>query len=311
MESPNDIDAKVRLRVFEWLKEQTLIYGEVLPWKLLNEGVPYQNKKIRLLGPQGIFKPEILPELPLTIRTALESPYDDKHDPSGYLLYRYMGTNPNHWQNAALREAMIRKVPLVYLYCVEEGKYFPVWPVTVEGDDPSKLTFKVLVDEEKVARIAQMRVNGYQVSEPGEEDAKRRYMTAQMKYRLHQQKFRVQVLRAYREQCAMCRLRHPELLEAIHIIPDSEPKGDPVVPNGISLCNLHHTAFDRFVLGIRPDYVIKVRKDVLEEEDGPILLHGLQALNDQRLILPRSHKDHPDPDRLEIRYGKFKNFTPN
>jgi Transglycosylase associated protein/HNH endonuclease len=40
------------------------------------------------------------------------------------------------------------------------------------------------------------------------------------------------------------------------------------VPNGLSLCKLHHAAFDRHFLGLRPDYVIEVRRDILKEHDG-------------------------------------------
>jgi hypothetical protein len=36
-----------------------------------------------------------------------------------------------------------------------------------------------------------------------------------------------------------------ELLDAAHILPDGHPKGEPVVPNGLALCKLHHAAFDR------------------------------------------------------------------
>ncbi len=35
-----------------------------------------------------------------------------------------------------------------------------------------------------------------------------------------------------------------------------------------------------------PDYVIQVRGDVLREEDGPILRHGLQELDGARILLP-------------------------
>jgi len=34
---------------------------------------------------------------------------------------------------------------------------------------------------------------------------------------------------------------------------------------------LHHAAFDAHMLGIRPDYVIEIREDVLDEKDGPTL----------------------------------------
>jgi putative restriction endonuclease len=306
-----NIDARVRLEAFEWLKEQCLIYGDTLPRKILEQGFIVDSTRVPLIGPQGIFIPKILGEIPLTITTSPNSPYADEHTPDGFLMYRYRGTNPQHRENVGLRTAMIRKIPLIYLFGVVPGKYLPSWPVYIMGDDPTTLTFKVAVDEKQTLAEQSPISSAYVARSNSEEDAKRRYLTVQTRQRLHQQQFRERVLQAYHEQCAMCRLRHPELLEAVHIIPDSEPKGDPVVPNGISLCNLHHTAFDRYVLGIRPDFVVEVRRDVLEEEDGPMLRHGLQAMNNQKIILPRSASNRPDPDRLELRYNKFKNFMPN
>ena len=35
-------------------------------------------------------------------------------------------------------------------------------------------------------------------------------------------------------------------------------------PNGVAMCAIHHRAFDRAVLGIRPDHVIEIRQDVLD-----------------------------------------------
>ena len=54
------------------------------------------------------------------------------------------------------------------------------------------------------------------------------------KARLHQRVFRSQVLLAYDGRCAICRIRHTELLDAAHIIADGKPNGEPVVPNGLS-----------------------------------------------------------------------------
>src|SRR5919197_4456221 len=48
------------------------------------------------------------------------------------------------------------------------------------------------------------------------------------------------VLRAYRERCAICRLRREELLDTAHILADGHPRGAPIVPNGLALCTLHH-----------------------------------------------------------------------
>jgi putative restriction endonuclease len=54
------------------------------------------------------------------------------------------------------------------------------------------------------------------------------------------------------------------------------------VPNGLSLCSLHHAAFDRNILGITPDLLVDIRSDILEEIDGPVLVHGLQECQAKR-----------------------------
>jgi putative restriction endonuclease len=59
-------------------------------------------------------------------------------------------------------------------------------------------------------------------------------------------------------------LKHRELLDAAHIIPDNMPEGKSTIENGLSLCKLHHSAYDAFIIGVTPDYVIQVRADILE-----------------------------------------------
>jgi len=89
----------------------------------------------------------------------------------------------------------------------------------------------------------------------------------------------------------MCRLKHWELLDAAHIIPDSGPDGHPEVSNGLSLSKTHYAAFDRGIIGVRPDYVIEVREDVFKEVDGPMLKHGLKAPHKSELLHPSLHAD--------------------
>jgi len=178
-----------------------------------------------------------------------------------------------------------------------------VWPVFIVGDDPAALEFTVAVDDRTC--LERYGVSGWTgVAEPPDL-GRRRYVTAIVTRRLHQRRFSERVIAAYHQQCALCRLRHQELLDAAHIIPDGEPGGDPVVSNGLALCKLHHAAFDSFVLGITPEYKVQVRPDVLTEEDGPMLVHGLQGLHGTRIVVPRSQSAKPDPERLEIRYARF------
>ena len=112
-------------------------------------------------------------------------------------------------------------------------------------------------------------------------------------------------MRAYDHRCAFCDLRHKQLLEAAHITADSDPLGEPVVSNGMSLCRLHHAAFDRLLLGVHPSYVIHVRPDILYEIDGPMLKHGLQGLEGQRIVVPSRRVERPDEERLGERFAAF------
>jgi putative restriction endonuclease len=78
-----------------------------------------------------------------------------------------------------------------------------------------------------------------------------------------------------------------------------------VVPNGIAMCAIHHRAFDADVIGLRPDYIVDVRKDVLQETDGPTLQHALQGVHGVALLVPSQARAQPDPELLEERYERF------
>ena len=293
----SDHDHIVRLAAFEWLRQQVNLHGDVLPRDLLHRGFEFDGERVPLVSPQGIFKPRIL-DLPLTITTAPDGPYDDSSGDDGLLRYRYRGADPGHPDNVGLREALTQSTPLIYLHGVVRGKYLAVWPVYVVGDEPEALTFTVAADDA-------LHVGpDFIVSES--DRARRQYRTTIVRARLHQCGFRERVLRAYREQCSLCRLRHAELLDAAHIISDADPKGEPLVTNGIALCKLHHAAFDRFVLGIRPDYTVEIRDDILHEIDGPMLQHGLQEMHGYTLTLPRRREHRPDRELLELRYERFR-----
>lgn len=301
-------DKRVRSAAFKWLADQTALHGDVLPRDLLAEGFIIDGNRVPLLGPQGIFKPRLLTDIPLSITTAPGGPYDDAFGQDGLLRYRYRGNNPEHRDNQGLRQAMKHGAPLVYFHGIVPGKYLTAWPVYIVGDDPNNLTVTVAVDDVQHLSIDPDKAetaSPFMVRE-APESARRSYVTASVRVRLHQRAFRERVLEAYHRQCAFCRFRHEEMLDAAHIVPDSHPEGEPVVRNGVSLCTLHHSAFDRRFLGIRPDYIIEVRPDILRERDGPTLVHAIQALHGQRIFLPKAPALRPDPKLLSMRYESFR-----
>lgn len=302
--NPSQLDAAVRTAAFAFLVEQRQVHGEQLPWSILARGFDFGGRRVPLVGPQGIFKPAILPEMPLSITTApvvpgRPRPYDDDRREDGFIVYRYRGVDPNHRDNVGLRLAMDRQAPLVYFSGIAVGWHFPIFPAYVVGEDRRELAFLVQADEQVELSLDTTTLT--------DASGRRKYVTRLVQRRLHQEEFRMRVIRAYRTTCAVCRLHdHPELLDAAHILPDGHPLGAPVLPNGLSLCKLHHAAFDSHVIGIRPDCVVEVRRDVLSETDGPMLRHGLQGMDRRRLVLPMRAEQRPDPTYLEERYELFR-----
>ena len=300
MEFDRDHDERVRGAAFEWLAEQTSIHGDVLPRSLLAEGFLLGQDRVRFVGPQGIFKPAVM-QVPISITTSPRGPYDDAIGQDNLLRYKYRGADPNHRDNAGLRFALQNSLPLVYLHGIVPGRYMAMWPVYAVHDSPGDLEFSFALDEAIHADLfSQPRHGTAEVVA-----IRREYAMTVARQRLHQRAFRERVLQAYRHQCAFCRLRHTELLDAAHIIPDSEPGGEPVVRNGLALCRLHHAAFDRFFLGVSPDRIIQVRPDILEESDGPTLQYAIQGIHGKAIILPRSVGDRSALEFLEKRYDRF------
>lgn len=300
-------DHAIRVAAGAWVGDQAVLHGPELDWGLLMHGFAFRNERIPLVNQRGIWKPRHM-EMPLSIRTSWENPYGDSFDKrTGLLHYRYYGSDPRHADNMGLRRLLEQQRPVLYFHGIGRARYLPVWPAFIVGDDPSNRTVTVVADHaDYAAQQLAAEQAGVSLTAGGDRELERSYATRSTVARIHQRVFRHRVLSAYRSRCAFCRLRREPLLDAAHIVPDRDPTGDPVVPNGLSLCKIHHAAFDQFFLGVTPGGVIEVRPDLLEEKDGPMLRHGLQDLHDQRIHRPRRPADHPDPDRLSLRYREFR-----
>lgn len=286
--------------MFAYLEHLTAQHPEGIPSAVLNQ-FTVAGRPLKLVVQPGIWKPAEL-EGALTIRTTYTAPnqlppYVDDISAGGLVKYAYRGTDGNHSDNRALRAAMRDQLPLAYFIGVSKSVYQANFPVYVVDERQNDHAFLIAVDE------AQRFIDPKLVDSLTPD--RRSYMERLTRIRLHQPVFRARVLQAYETQCAICRLRHSDLLDAAHILRDADEGGLPVVPNGLSLCKIHHAAYDRNILGVTPDLVIKVRQDILEEVDGPMLRHGIQAMADVRLTVPRQRAAQPDRENLDQRYQEF------
>lgn len=295
-----EFDTRLRREADQWLTVRTEDGGRPIRWDELEEfefdGHPFKLKDRQ----RGIRKPRELTAA-LSITTTYTPPgrarrYADEIGPDGLVRYKWRD-DAQEADNQALRAAIQQAVPLIWFFGIAPGVYKPIYPVFVLAEEPDLHQFVIAPDA----------VRG--IVTPGQnlDDDLRRYVVRQTRQRLHQPVFRATVLHAYDTRCAVCALHRAELLDAAHIVADSEEGGIASVRNRLALCKIHHAAFDVSVLGIRPDLVVEIRADVMEEIDGPMLEHGLKARHGQPLMaLPRTRAQRPDADLLEQRYEDFR-----
>lgn len=277
----------------------------------LAKGFQFEGQRIPLINPQrGIFKPRQMETL-LSIKTVFPRPggkiwYDDQrgvhkqiYDGEETVDYSFMGTDPDVADNRWLKEAMDRRVPILYFLGVSPGHYQAFISAFIESWHPSEAKVKVSFGDMDPSGIPK-------VSETG---VARRYALRQVKQRLHQASFRDAVISAYGNRCALSGMPEPMLLDAAHIISDGhEELGHAIVPNGIPLTKIHHAAFDAHLIGIDPDFRVHVSNRLLDQKDGPIL-QAMQGLHRQLIRLPIRSEDVPDRDRLAHRFEMFRSVA--
>jgi putative restriction endonuclease len=295
----DDLDSRIRAGAMAWLRqrctpENPVIWrDELLSFQFDGRTFPLIDNQLGIRKPQGMAA--ALSILTTYTSDGARAPYEDVVGSDGLLRYKFQG-NPQHYTNIGLRVAFERRAPLMWFFGIKQGLYLPFFPVWIVALEAEQSQVAVALDEAQRHLLAEGPVS----------QIERRYSERITRQRLHQPVFRQRVIQAYESSCAMCHLRHRALLDAAHIIPDRDTRGVPAVSNGLALCKIHHAAYDQNILGVRPDYVIEVRADILEEIDGPMLKHGLQEMHDLTLTLPRRRADRPDHDLLEERYERFR-----
>lgn len=128
--------------------------------------------------------------------------------------------------------------------------------------------------------------------------------------------FRQAVIEAYNYKCAVCgmKLNSPDNIywevEAAHIVPYSSMGKDDIW-NGISLCRLHHWAFDVGWFTILDDYSVRIssKLNYLPNDFGKMNSYNFLTQltnNNHKIYLPSS--EHIFPHHNSIRWHKQNIF---
>jgi putative restriction endonuclease len=274
-------------------------FGDDLPYRDgLDAGFPFRGSRVPFLSHmKGIFRAGAQRgPAALSINTSSKSPYGDRETDEG-VLYAYRAGEAGEADNRALRAAFELQVPIVYFVGTRPGWYKPFYPCFIAADDP--VAREVLVTKGAM-------VGPYEEREPvlSDDPLERRYAVREMRVRVHQARFRGKVIPAYDDRCTICMLREVRLLDAAHIVSDTELLGEPSVTNGLSLCAIHHRAYDQDLVTVTPDYTVEVAERLREDEDGP-MLDLLKTFHGASIHLPGRRALRPDLQRLGLRYDEF------
>lgn len=112
--------------------------------------------------------------------------------------------------------------------------------------------------------------------------------------------FRKRVLGAYEHRCAACGVQL-ELIDAAHIIPVAAPTSNDETRNGITLCKLHHHAYDHNLISFDQNYKIEVSDTQLTRLSDANLIGGLREFKQHlrtAILLPNDRRDYPPPEYI-------------
>lgn len=300
-------DRQLITAAFDYLAQLEVMYGDGVPARELKKGFVFGGKKIELRSSaNGIFKSKEMDKVVLSITTTIpgagsRNVYKDYEGDDGSYHYAFEESTTGDYRNQYLINSSETETPFIYFKAIATAIYQCIWPCYVEEIDSANRMFKIIVGS-RPRFIGTSTEDDFK--KPKEIQA--RYYVRESKSRGHQAEFREEVLKAYSRKCAITGLPEDKLLQAAHIIPDSEYTGPQTVCNGIALNYLHHKAYDSFLIGIDAEYTVHVSPELKSLKDGPLLEQGLLTYDGKSICLPKNPEERPDQNLLNRKFEKYQ-----
>ena len=133
-------------------------------------------------------------------------------------------------------------------------------------------------------------------------NAERRKVVSTIVRKYRAADFRTRVLGAYNHRCAMCGVQLG-LIDAAHILPVAADNSSDDTKNGVALCKLHHSAFDRNLVSFDESYRIETSGTELRRLADIQRGGGADEFRETlkiALILPNDRRDYPTPSLIRL-----------
>jgi putative restriction endonuclease len=110
--------------------------------------------------------------------------------------------------------------------------------------------------------------------------------------------FKKTIPKIYNYSCCISGMKvettiNAQMVDACHIVPFSISKDD-TIPNGISLSPNLHRAFDRGLITINKEYIVRVSPTISENDS----VYSISQFDGKKIILPENVKWYPSPEYL-------------
>jgi putative restriction endonuclease len=110
--------------------------------------------------------------------------------------------------------------------------------------------------------------------------------------------FKREVPKIYKYQCCISGMRiestkNAQMIDACHIVPFCI-SNDDTLSNGISLSPNLHRAYDRGLITINEDYIVRI-SPTIKENDSPFSISQFAGI---RIFLPDDNKNYPSPENF-------------
>lgn len=281
----SDYDSRFRREAFRWLGTasaqgtRAIKYHELENFRFEGERISLRNRY------KGIWRPRQL-DGALSITTSYRAdtefiPYDDSLLGARTSKYHWMGEKAEHPDNAALRDALRLRLPMIWYLGVGEASYLPIFPVYPVDENVSKRYFTLdlgfFASWNLSATAGVLRPN-----EAQDRDCRRtllRRMAAAMGSRM------------YGNRCLICELDYLPLLETIEINPERKFLGD--AENFMLMCVLHARAFQSRVFTLDGDYRVRVSNRFKNISTSETSKHFAKFDGIRARVLPSNRRERP------------------
>ncbi len=302
--NPSDLD--MRLTAAGTLARLSQIYQDAVPWSEIVKGFPFLGDRIMFASQAlGIFKPRQMDRV-LSIKTVVPregrgAQYSDQvaeGSKNGLWVYDMRERSPAHSQNQWLKTAWMEGLPLIYLRGLAPAVYLPSFPVYVTDWDADAGQVRVAFGLECTSQqdLVEPALMGRELP---------RYTYGRMQNRVSVARFRIDVLEAYQDTCALSGLAQSQLVDAVPITQGgSGARLD--VTEGLCMSRLHHAAFDANLLGIDPDGRVHLSEQLDTYAKGDPFARNLMSVAGRRISVPRTPEFQPNRDLLAARFEQFQ-----